>query len=152
MFTTSIDKLRKWSEGNSLWVHHLATSCCSLEVLAASGPRYDWERFGFFLQENPSEADLLIISGPLTKAMATEARAVYDKMRAPKFVVSIGSCANSGGMFADKSGTVLDGIDKILPVDLYVPGCPPRPEAVIHALLKLQEKILSSSPNREAVL
>lgn len=145
MFTTSLDNLKKWSQGNSLWIHHLATSCCSLEVVAASGPRYDWERFGFLIQENPSEADLLIVSGPLTKMMVTSARAVYDKMRFPKYVISVGSCANSGGMFVDKSDTVIRGISSILPVDLYVPGCPPRPEAVIHALLKLQEKILQKS-------
>lgn len=143
--TTSWQKIKEWSLGNALNVHSFGTSCCALEIQAASGPRYDWERFGFLEENNIAEADLLIIAGPVTVRLEERVKEIYKQMREPRFVVSVGSCANTGGMFIGKSTTVIMGVDKILPIDLFVPGCPPRPEAIIHALLQLQKKIFAGS-------
>jgi NADH-quinone oxidoreductase B subunit len=108
--------------------------------MSAMGPRFDVERFGVLPKTLPTEADLLLISGPITEAMREEVIGVYRKMKDPKYVISIGSCANTGGMFAE-SKEVVPGVDALVPVDLYIPGCPPRPEALIHGLLRLQERI-----------
>lgn len=121
-----------------------------MEIMAVASPRYDWERFGFIQENSAAEADLLLVAGPLTKALAEQARESYEQMRDPRFVISVGSCANTGGMFLEKSSTVIEGIDKILPVDLFIPGCPPRPEAIIHAMLRLQKKILEFSGSANA--
>ena len=131
-----------WARGNSLWTFGLNLSCCGVEFQAAASPRYDWERFGAEIRTEPKNADLLIVAGPVTEALADEIRKIHARMLSPRFVISMGSCANTGGVFAN-SYTVVQGVDKILPVDVYVPGCPPRPEALIHALLALQKRIFT---------
>ncbi len=138
---TSLQELRSWTQGHSFWIYNGGLSCCTMEVLSVSGPRYDWERFGCISVSDPGNADVLIVAGPVTESMREEVRSAYEKMRSPKFVISVGSCANTGGMFVDLSYTVTHGLESILPVDLYVPGCPPRPEALLHALIGLQKKI-----------
>ena len=116
-------------------------SCCGLEFQSALGPRYDWERFGTILVDNPANADLLIVDGPVNKQSKNQVLEVYNLMRSPKFVISMGSCANSGGMFFSEDSSINCGVDSIVPVDIFVPGCPPRPEAMINALITLQNKI-----------
>lgn len=140
------DKLKPWAVKSSLWTYNAGLSCCSLEFMSATGPRYDWERFGALPSQHPNEADLLVVSGPLTDLMAEEIKKIYDQMRGPKYVISMGSCANTGGMFTPISAVIKGGVDRVLPVDIYVPGCPPRPEALMHALLRLQEKISAGNP------
>jgi NADH-quinone oxidoreductase subunit B len=125
----------------SVWIYHAALSCCSLEVQAAGGPRFDWERLGCRLVDDHRNADALFVSGPITPAMAVELKRMYEEMREPKFVVAVGSCASTGGMFSMEGEHQLCGLDKFIPVDLFIPGCPPRPESLIHAVLRLQERI-----------
>lgn len=138
---TSLSELSRWSINNSLWTFALPLSCCGLEFIAAQGPRYDWERFGALVQRNPANADLLIIAGPITQNSAPIIRKIYDEMLVPKFVIAMGVCANSGGLFAGADSEVLPGVDSVVPVDVYVPGCPPRPEALIHGVLSLQRRL-----------
>lgn len=140
---SSTENLFSWAKGNSLWTFSLGLSCCNLEFMAETIPKYDWERFGALSQNNHKNADLLIVAGPVTKALSSKIKEVYNEMLQPKYVISMGSCANTGGMFSGHSCTVVKGIDTILPVDVYVPGCPPRPEALIHGLLALQRKIFN---------
>jgi NADH-quinone oxidoreductase subunit B len=142
MIQANSKDLLAWSRGQALWTYSLNISCCGLEFAAATSPRYDWERFGAMVQTDPRNADLLIVAGPLTEAIRKDVLDVYSKLLAPKFVISMGSCANTGGIFAGYSPVVKGGIDEILPVDVYVPGCPPRPEALIHGLLSLQERVV----------
>ncbi len=137
---TRLDRLLGWASSGSLWAFNLSTSCCLLEIVSTMGPRFDLERFGVLSKTLPTEADLLLISGPITEPMRDEIINVYRKMKEPKFVISIGSCANTGGMFAESPG-IVPGVDALVPVDLFIPGCPPRPEALIHGLLRLQERI-----------
>lgn len=126
---------------SSLWIYHLGLSCCTLEVEAASGPRFDWERLGCRLVGDHRNADVLFVSGPVPAAMADEVKKIYAEMRDPKFVVSVGSCASTGGMFSMDGRFRIHGVESIIPVDLFIPGCPPRPESLIHALIQLQKKI-----------
>jgi NADH-quinone oxidoreductase subunit B len=137
---TNRSELFSWARGNSLWTYNLGLSCCGMEFLSATSPRYDWERFGATVKVQASDADLLIIGGPVNHKMAEDIKRIYEQMPDPKYVISMGSCANSGGMFAIDND-ILGGIDKIIPVDIYIPGCPPRPESLIHALIRLQERL-----------
>lgn len=142
--TQSLELEKKRVLGNavdSLWVYHAALSCCALEVEAASGPRFDWERLGCKIVKDHRNADVLFVSGPVTHAIGEELKKIYSEMRGLKLVLAIGSCASTGGMFAAGEGKGLNGLDKYIPVDLFVPGCPPRPESMIHAILRLQEKM-----------
>lgn len=141
----SLSQKASRAQADSLWIYHLALSCCSLEVDAASGPRFDWERLGCRLVTDHRSADALFVSGPITPAIASELKRMYEEMRDPKFVVSVGSCASTGGMFALEGPAKLPGLESIIPVDLFIPGCPPRPESLIHAVIKLQEKILRNA-------
>lgn len=142
-----VERLKEgsWATSNSLWTYHLNLSCCGLEFQSALGPRYDWERFGAIVVDDPAIADLLIVDGPVNSASANLVRDVYLKMESPKYVISMGSCANSGGMFVGAKTDVIRGVDTIVPVDIFVPGCPPRPEAMMNALIRLQEKILGKN-------
>jgi NADH-quinone oxidoreductase subunit B len=130
-----------WSRLWSLWPVHLETACCSVEFGAASGPRYDVERFGIIEAFGSlRQTDLIVVQDTVTRKMAPRLRMVYDQMPEPKYVIAMGACAITGGLYID-SYNVLPGVDSIVPVDVYVPGCPPRPETLIQGVMLLQEKI-----------
>ncbi|MBK7972497.1 MAG: NADH-quinone oxidoreductase subunit B [Deltaproteobacteria bacterium] len=137
---TNADALINWGRTNSLWYLLFGLACCAIELMQAGGPRADLDRFGAVFRATPRQSDLLIVAGTVTLKMAERVRLLYDQMAEPKYVISMGSCSNCGGLF-DLSYSTLAGIDKLLPVDVYVPGCPPRPEALTEGLLVLQEKI-----------
>ncbi|RZA05671.1 MAG: NADH-quinone oxidoreductase subunit NuoB [Proteobacteria bacterium] len=126
---------------DSLWIYHVGLSCCGQEVEAAAGPRFDWERMGCRIVEDHRNADVMFISGPVTPALVEEIQKIHREMRDPKFVVAVGSCASTGGMYSVDGKYQLKGLDAFVPVDLFIPGCAPRPESLIHALLRLQEKV-----------
>ena len=135
------DKLINWGRSNSVWSLALGTSCCAIEFMALGAARYDMARFGFEVTRNsPRQADLLMVLGTITYRMAPLMKRLYDQMAEPKYVVAVGGCTISGGPFR-KSYCVVDGIDKIVPVDVYIPGCPPRPEAFFYGMMQLQRKI-----------
>lgn len=135
-----VDELLAWSKISSNWYLLFATACCGIELMQTGGPRTDLDRFGMIPRATPRHADVMIVAGTITYKMASRVKLLYDQMPDPKYVISMGSCANCGGLF-QLSYSVLKGIDQLLPVDVYLPGCPPRPEALLGALLKLQEKI-----------
>jgi NADH-quinone oxidoreductase subunit B len=138
---TSFDAVLKWARSNSLWPLSSGLACCAIEMMSAAAARFDLSRFGYeVFRASPRQADLLIVAGTLTWAMAGPLKRLYEQMPEPKYVIAMGSCANSGGPFVD-SYSVVPGVDKILPVDVYIPGCPPRPEALIHGMLELKRKI-----------
>jgi NADH-quinone oxidoreductase subunit B len=141
--STSLDRVLSWARASSLRYFSVNTGCCADELLQTLGCRYDIERFGAMPEDDPLFSDLLIISGALSVKAAPELRKVYDQMPSPKYVMALGSCACSGGAFGpeDTAGSTLAGVSGILPVDIFVPGCPPRPEAVLEGLIRLQEKI-----------
>ena len=136
-----MDDLINWGRSNSLWPLTFATSCCGIEFMAVGAARYDFARFGFEVaRASPRHADLIMVAGTITHKMAPVLKRLYDQMADPKYVVAVGGCAISGGPFK-KSYHVLNGVDKILPVDVYIPGCPPRPEALLYGMMQLQRKV-----------
>lgn len=138
---TSVDAFFKWARSNSLWPLTSGLSCCAIEMMCTAAARFDLARFGYEVyRPSPRQADLFIVAGTLTWKMAPPLKRLYEQMPNPKYVIAMGSCANEGGPFTD-SYSVVPGIDKIIPVDVFVPGCPPRPEALISGLLHLKEKI-----------
>ena len=143
-FATKLDLVVGLARKNSLWPLPFATSCCGIEFMATMGAHYDLGRFGSErMSFSPPQADMLMVMGTISKKMGPILRQVYEQMAEPRWVLSVGACASSGGIFDTYS--VLQGIDRIIPVDVYVPGCPPRPEALLEGLLKLQEKIRNES-------
>ena len=136
-----LDDLINWGRSNSLWPLTFATSCCGIEFMAVGAARYDFARFGFEVtRASPRQADMIMVAGTITHKMAPVLKRLYDQMADPKYVVAVGGCAISGGPFK-KSYHVVNGVDKILPVDVYIPGCPPRPEALLYGMIQLQRKV-----------
>ena len=138
--TTTVDDFLNWTRKSSIWYMMFGLACCAIEMMQTAGPRSDLDRFGMAPRASPRVSDLIIVSGTLTLKMALRTKILYDQMPDPKYVVSMGSCANCGGLF-QLAYSVCDGVDKVIPVDVYVPGCPPRPEALTEGLVKLQDKI-----------
>ena len=137
----SMDDLINRGRSNSLWPRTFATSCCGIEFMAVGAARYDFARFGFEVaRASPRQADMIMVAGTITHKMAPVLKRLYDQMADPKYVIAVGGCAISGGPFK-KSYHVLNGVDKILPVDVYIPGCPPRPEALLYGMMQLQRKV-----------
>ena len=137
----TLDDLINWGRSNSVWSLALGTSCCAIEFMALGAARYDMARFGFEVTRNsPRQADLLMVLGTINYRMAPVLKRLYDQMAEPKYVIAVGGCTISGGPFR-KSYYVVNGIDKIVPVDVYIPGCPPRPEALFYGMMQLQRKI-----------
>jgi NADH-quinone oxidoreductase subunit B len=146
-FATSLDKMVGLARANSLWPLPFATSCCGIEFMATMASHYDLSRFGMErLSFSPRQADLLMVMGTISKKMGPILRQVYEQMAEPKWVLSMGACASTGGIFDTYS--VLQGIDRIIPVDVYIPGCPPRPEQVLDGILKIQELAKNESLRR----
>jgi len=139
--TTKVDEILNWSRKSSVWYMLFGLACCAIEMMQTGGPRADLDRFGAVPRATPRQSDMMIVAGTLTLKMALRTKVLYDQMPDPKYVISMGSCANCGGLF-QLAYSVCDGVDKVIPVDVYVPGCPPRPEALTEGLLKLQEKMM----------
>ena len=138
--TTTIDAVVGWARKNSVWPMPMGISCCAIEMIAAADPKYDIARFGSeVMRFTPRQCDLMIVAGTVTYKMAQVVRRIYDQMPDPKWVIAMGACTSSGGMY--RSYNVVQGIDQFLPVDVYTAGCPPRPENLLNALMTIQEKI-----------
>jgi NADH-quinone oxidoreductase subunit B len=142
---TRVEDMLQWAHASSLWPLSFGLACCAIEMMATYASNFDLDRFGVLPRASPRQADLLIISGTVTFKMAERIRRLYDQMPEPKYVLSMGSCSNCGGPYWEHGYHVVKGVDRIIPVDVYVAGCPPRPEALIGGILKLQEKIKATA-------
>jgi NAD(P)H-quinone oxidoreductase subunit K len=142
---TTIDDLYSWARLSSLWPLLYGTACCFIEYAGMIGSRFDFDRFGLIPRASPRQADLIILAGTLNMKMAQPTLRLYEQMPEPKYVIAMGACMITGGMFSADSYTAIRGADKILPVDVYIPGCPPRPEAIMDAIIKLRKKISNES-------
>jgi NADH-quinone oxidoreductase subunit B len=144
VLTTSLDSLINWARKSSLWPATFGLACCAIEMMNATSGRNDLARFGSeVFRASPRQADVMIVSGRVSRKMAPVLRRIYDQMPEPKWVISMGACATSGGVFDNYA--IVQGVDKIVPVDVYIPGCPPRPEMLIHAVMMLQDKVMKES-------
>lgn len=142
---TSADKLLNWSRLSSMWQMFFGLACCAIEMMATSASHYDLDRFGIIPRPSPRHIDIILVSGTVTLKMATRIKRLWEQMPEPKYCISMGSCANCGGPYWEHGYHVLKGVDRIIPVDVYIPGCPPRPEALLDGFIKLQEKIRNQS-------
>ncbi|AFZ34975.1 NAD(P)H-quinone oxidoreductase subunit K [Stanieria cyanosphaera PCC 7437] len=150
---TTVDDLYNWAKLSSLWPMLYGTACCFIEFAALIGSRFDFDRYGLVPRSSPRQADLIITAGTITMKMAPALVRLYEEMPEPKYVIAMGACTITGGMFSVDSPTTVRGVDKLIPVDVYIPGCPPRPEAIFDAIIKLRKKIANQSlQERSAVL
>lgn len=140
VLTTNLEQIKAWARSNSMWPLTFGLACCAIEMMGTSGSHYDMDRFGLIFRASPRQSDLMIVAGTVTKKMGPLLRRLYDQMPEPKWVIAMGSCATAGGPYV-KSYSVVKGVDQIVPVDVYIPGCPPNPAALIYGVHKLQEKI-----------
>jgi NAD(P)H-quinone oxidoreductase subunit K len=138
---TTLDDIHNWARLSSLWPLLYGTACCFIEFAALLGSRFDFDRFGLVPRSSPRQADLLIVAGTVTMKMGPALVRLYEQMPEPKYVIAMGACTITGGMFSADSTTAVRGVDKLIPVDLYLPGCPPRPEAIFDAVIKLRKKV-----------
>jgi NADH-quinone oxidoreductase subunit B len=144
---STIDNIINWGRSNSIWPLTFATSCCGIEMMAAGAPRHDFARFGVEVyRASPRQADVIVVAGTIVHKMAPVLKRLYEQMADPKYVIAMGACAISGGPFYYNSYSVVRGADQVIPVDVYIPGCPPRPEALLYGILQLQRKIKSEHP------
>jgi NADH-quinone oxidoreductase subunit B len=144
VITVKLDAVVNWARKSSLWPATFGLACCAIEMMNTVSSRHDLSRFGAeTFRASPRQADVMIVSGRVSRKMAPALRRIYDQMPEPKWVISMGACATSGGVFDNYA--IVQGVDKIVPVDVYVPGCPPRPEMLIHAIMMLQEKVMNES-------
>jgi NADH-quinone oxidoreductase subunit B len=142
IFLTTVDGLINWGRKNSLWPLTFATSCCGIEMMAAGAARHDFSRFGLEVyRASPRQADVIVVAGTIVHKMAPVLKRLYDQMADPKYVIAMGACAISGGPFFANSYSVVRGVEHVIPVDVYIPGCPPRPEALLYGFMQLQRKI-----------
>lgn len=142
---TSVDALIDWSQGQSLWAMPMGTACCAMELIAASFSRFDFDRLGTFPRPDPRHVDVMVVAGTITRKMAPAVKRLYEQMAEPKWVIAMGNCAVSGGIFYYDSYSVVRGVDEFLPVDVYIAGCPPRPESLEDGVLRLRELIRQRS-------
>ena len=144
---STIDNIINWGRSNSIWPLTFATSCCGIEMMAAGAPRHDFARFGVEVyRASPRQADVIVVAGTIVHKMAPVLKRLYEQMPDPKYVIAMGACAISGGPFYYNSYSVVRGADQVIPVDIYIPGCPPRPEALLYGIMQLQRKIKSEHP------
>ncbi len=146
-FCSKLEYFNNWSQANSLWPLMFGLSCCAIEMMQTAAPRYDLDRFGSVFRASPRQADLLIVSGTVTKKMEPVLLEIYNQMPSPKYVIAMGICAISGGLFSEYD-SVVNGVDSIIPVDVYVPGCPPSPEALLDAIFKIRSNIQNKKNER----
>ena len=148
---TKMNDLLNWARLSSLWPLSFGIACCAIEMMGSLASTYDLDRFGVFPRPSARQADVIIIAGTVTFKMAERIKRLYEQMPEPKYVISMGSCSNCGGPYWEHGYHVLKGVDRVIPVDVYVPGCPPRPEALLEGLIKLQDKIREESMVRKPV-
>lgn len=144
---TSLDKIKDWARKSSFWPATFGLACCAVEMMHVSAPRYDQDRLGIIFRASPRQSDIIIVAGTVTNKMAPALRMVYDQMAYPRWVISMGSCANGGGYY-HYSYAVVRGVDRIVPVDIYVPGCPPSCEALMYGIFQLQKKMMTDTTGR----
>jgi len=151
---TSLDAVMDWSRGKSLWMMPMGTACCAMELIAASFSRFDFDRHGSIPRPDPRHCDVMVVAGTITRKMAPAVKRLYEQMPDPKWVIAMGNCAVSGGIFYYDTYSVIRGVDEFLPVDVYISGCPPRPEALQDAILRLREQVATDSivPGRDRQL
>ncbi len=149
---TSFEHLLNWARLSSLWQMQFGLACCAIEMMATSASNFDIMRFGVIPRATPRQADVMIVAGTVTIKMASRIKRLYDQMAEPRYVLSMGSCSNCGGPYWEHGYHVLKGVDRVIPVDVYVPGCPPRPEALLEGIMKLQEKVRKQGLTKKSLI